>query len=144
MFQIRPCRPEDFDPLTRLLAQLWPDGPPDPAAARGVFDRALASDSQVYLCATTADGRLVGFGSLTLKNTLWPAGPIGNVDELVVDAASRGRGVGTRLLERLAAAARERGCRRLELDSAFHRAEAHAFYERHGFEKRAYLFSKPL
>ena len=47
-----------------------------------------------------------------------------------------------RLLERLASLARERGCRAMELDSAFHRVEAHAFYEKLGFEKRAFLFAK--
>ena len=36
------------------------------------------------------------------------------------------------------------GCRRLELDSAFHFKEAHAFYEQRRFERRALLFSKAL
>jgi len=30
------------------------------------------------------------------------------------------------------------------LDSAFHTTIAHEFYERLGFEKRAYLFSKEI
>jgi hypothetical protein len=33
---------------------------------------------------------------------------------------------------------------RVELESAFHRKKAHAFYERQGFENRGYLFSKPI
>ena len=36
------------------------------------------------------------------------------------------------------------GCKKIELDSGFPREEAHKFYERIGFEKRAYLFSKDL
>jgi hypothetical protein len=32
----------------------------------------------------------------------------------------------------------------VELDSAFHRSQAHKFYQQEGFENRAYLFSKPL
>jgi hypothetical protein len=40
--------------------------------------------------------------------------------------------------------ARRQGCKRIELDSAFHRAQAHALYEDLGFEKRAFLFSKVL
>ncbi len=35
---------------------------------------------------------------------------------------------------------RLRGLKRVELDSGFPREKAHAFYERLGFEKRAYLF----
>jgi hypothetical protein len=34
--------------------------------------------------------------------------------------------------------------KRLELDSAFHRTNAHAFYDKLGFEKRAYLFTKEI
>ncbi len=87
---------------------------------------------------------MIGFGSLTVKNSLWQAGPIAYVDELVVDEAHRGCGVGTRLLEELISLARLRGCRRIELDSALHREAAHRFYERHGFDNRAFVFSKPL
>jgi ribosomal protein S18 acetylase RimI-like enzyme len=39
---------------------------------------------------------------------------------------------------------RNKGLKRLELDSAFHREKAHEFYIKLGFEKRAFLFSYPL
>jgi glucosamine-phosphate N-acetyltransferase len=39
---------------------------------------------------------------------------------------------------------RRQASRRVELDSAFHRKQAHRFYEQLGFENRAYLFSKAL
>lgn len=138
---IRTCRPEDFAGVLRLLAQLWPNQSLDSNRIRSVFDRALASDRQIYLCATIHD-QVVGFGSLTIKNNLWQQGYLANVDELVVDAEQRGRGIGTKLLEHLVALAIQRGCRRVELDSAFHREKAHGFYEAHGFQKRAYLFSR--
>ncbi len=35
-------------------------------------------------------------------------------------------------------------CKRIELDSAFHRKGAHRFYESLGYGNRAYLFSKQL
>ncbi len=143
MIQIGPCRAEDFDGVLALLRQLWPDQPLDRDALRAVYDRALASDSQVYLCAREGE-RVIGFGSLTMKNNLWQAGYLGHVDELVVDGGSRGQGAGARLLEELLARARERGCRRVELDSAFHREGAQRFYEGKGFEKRAVLFTRRL
>jgi GNAT superfamily N-acetyltransferase len=86
----------------------------------------------------------IGFGSLTLKNNLWQEGYVGHVDELVVDSTHRSRGVGTLLLNQIIELARRKGCRRVELDSAFHRKEAHMFYEQHGFENRAFLFSRVL
>ena len=143
MIQVRPCSAEDFDAVVSLLAQLWPNDIFQPASLRKVFDRVLTSERQFYLCAED-DGKVIGFGSLTLKNNLWPQGPVGNVDELVVDAGYRGRGVGKRLLDELTSLAQTKGCRRFELDSGHHRKEAHAFYARQGFENRACLFSKVL
>lgn len=143
MIQIRECRAEDFAAVARLLRQLWPEKSLDAGSLQAVFERALASEQQVYLCAADVE-RIVGFGSLTLKNNLWQAGYLGHVDELVVDSQYRSRGIGTQLLDQLIVLARNLGCRRMELDSAFHRKHAHQFYERHGFENRAFLFSKAL
>jgi glucosamine-phosphate N-acetyltransferase len=143
MIQIQECRTEDFDGVVALLRQLWPGKPLDLVALRSVYDRALASDRQVYFCAVHQQ-QLVGFGSLTVKSNLWSEAFVGYVDEMVVDEAYRGRGIGTQMLDRLISCARERGCNRIELDSAFHRKDAHAFYERRGFQSRAYLYSKPL
>ena len=143
MADVRRCRIEDFADVLALLHQLWPGESLDEDALSVVYRRGLASDAQVYLCATEGE-RVIGFGSLSLKSSLWQRGYLGHVDELVVDGGHRGRGLGTRLLNELVALARQRGCRRLELDSALHREAAHRLYERLGFENRAYLFSKRL
>lgn len=143
MIQIRQCQKEDFEHVVQLLRQLWPDSRLDIASLQTVFSRALTSESQVYLCAYD-ECRVIGFGSLTLKNNLWQQGYLGHVDELVVDGEHRGQGVGKQLLEHLILVARQRGCRRIELDSAFHRKRTHEFYEKQGFENRAYLLSKGI
>ena len=52
--------------------------------------------------------------------------------------------LGTELLDAAIAAAKKKGCGRIELDSAFHREDSHKFYENIGFTKRAYLFSKEI
>jgi GNAT superfamily N-acetyltransferase len=114
------------------LGQLWPGKPLDSISLRRVYERTLASDQQVYLCAV-CDQQVVGFGSLTIKSNRWNEAFVGYVDEMVVDGAHRGRGIGTQLLDHLMSWAREHGCNRIELDSAFHRKEARAFYERRGF-----------
>jgi ribosomal protein S18 acetylase RimI-like enzyme len=141
--KIQPCRQNDFKAVFQLLRQLWPDKPLDIAALQKVFKRALKSDSQIYLCAIDGED-VVGFASLTIKTNLWQATNLGHIDELIVDKKHRGSGLGTQLLHEIIAHARRRGCTRVELDSAFHRKKAHKFYERNGFEDRAYLFSKRL
>jgi len=141
--EIRSCHAEDFDDVVKLLHQLWPDKEIDLPSLKIVFDRGLASESQKYICAVE-EGKVIGFGSLTIKNNLWQEGYICHVDELVVDDVYRQKGTGTKILQRLIDAAGEKNCRRIELDSAFHRREAHKFYEKLGFENRAFLFSKVL
>jgi GNAT superfamily N-acetyltransferase len=62
------------------------------------------------------------------------------VDDLVTDAACRGRGHGGRLLEWLVERAREAGCDALHLDSGVERMDAHRFYEGHGLEQASLHF----
>ena len=143
MVQIRKCSDSDFGAVLMLLHQLWPNKPLDTQSLQLVYDLALSSKNQVYLCAVE-ENKVVGFGSLTIKNNLWQEGNLGHIDELVVDSNSRGKGIGRQLLSQLIILAKEMKCRRIELDTAFHRKEAHRFYEQQGFENRAYLFSMVL
>src|SRR5437764_13415990 len=98
MVEVRKCGAEDFEAVVGLLRQLWPDKPFDLISLRSVYGRALASDRQAYLCAW-CDQQVVGFGSLSIKSNLWSEAFVGYVDEMVVDAAHRGRGVGTQILD---------------------------------------------
>jgi GNAT superfamily N-acetyltransferase len=82
--------------------------------------------------------------ALSVRKSLWGQGFLGYVDELVVDESRRGEGIGGMLLERALELAKKGGCRRVELDSAFHRADAHRFYENHGFEGICQLFGRDI
>jgi len=141
--KIRSATPEDFGRICELLQQLWPEKKIDKGGLKTVMIRALRSSQDIYLCAEF-DGTIAGFCSLAVKNSLWQEANIGIISEMVVDEAFRKRGIGTALLGTIIDTARQRGCRRIELDSAFHREAAHRFYAKAGFEKRAYLFSKEL
>ena len=108
---------------------------------RPIFDRSLSSPSKVYLCGTL-ESRVVAFGSLTVKENLWPEGHVGYIDELVVDSAHRGDGAGAAILNQLVSTARDLNCCKVELDCALFRTEAHQFYGQNGFSKRCYVFCK--
>jgi GNAT superfamily N-acetyltransferase len=143
MIAVRPAVGADFPHVLRLLRQLWPDKPMDPAALEAVFNRAVATPNRYYFLAAEGENA-VGLISMTIKDNLWQEGLLAWLDELVVDADHRRLGIGTRLIEHVISLAREKGCRRIELDSAFHRRQAHVFYDRLGFGSRALLFSKTL
>lgn len=141
--EIRFCKREDFSEIVHLLRQLWPNKELDVVGLQLVFERALISSNQ-KLTVAILDNRIVGYCSLTIKNNFWQAGYVGNVDELVVDAGFRKNGIGKILMVHAEELARQHQCKLIELDSSFHRKEAHRFYENIGFKSRAYLFTKPL
>ncbi len=141
--RMRTATSEDFDRICELLQQLWPDKKLDKRALKGVLIRALRSSQDVYLCVEI-ESAIVGFCTLAIRNSLWQEARIGTIAELIVDEAFRKRGIGTALLGTMIDKARQKGCTRIELDSAFDREAAHRFYEKSGFAKRAYLFSKDL
>lgn len=55
------------------------------------------------------------------------------MDGIAVDPAMRGRGVGSLLIEEVAAVAVEQGCREVRLDVIDTNPRARALYERRGF-----------
>lgn len=115
----------------------------DANAAATMFRDALASKDQHYFCATMSS-RVVGFCSCSFKHSLWSQARLAHIDELVVGTAFRGQGIGRRLVEYAEQVAAACGCNRIELDSAYRRKDAHAFYSHMGYEDRACLFSKAL
>ncbi len=143
MVTIRKCARSDFEQVLSLLRQLWPDRELDREALEETFLYNLDREHQHYLCAVCGE-ELVGFCSLSLRKSLWGQGFLGYIDELVVEEARRGEGTGGMLLECALELAKEEGCRRIELDSAFHREEAHRFYEGHGFKGTCLLFSREI
>jgi len=81
--------------------------------------------------AYDAEGRVVGgLLGLTLHRCLF-------VDQLQVDAAQRGVGLGTRLLDAAEAAARARGCIGVRLDT--YSFQAPGFYAKRGYAVLAAL-----
>jgi ribosomal protein S18 acetylase RimI-like enzyme len=75
----------------------------------------------------TWDDRLCGFGMLTL----WPRAA--EISDLFVNAAYRGRGIGTSLIRYLTEAARELNVGTLEIGVALSNPHALALYRRLGF-----------
>lgn len=70
---------------------------------------------------------------MTFRPNVWFGGPVALLDELYVRPALRGGGIGTALLQRACALARERGSELMEIQVDEVDAGARRFYERHGF-----------
>jgi GNAT superfamily N-acetyltransferase len=140
---IRNSKIEDFNEVLSLFGQLWPNKELHPDDLMTVFNRGIQSGTDKYICAEV-NGKVIGFCAMAIVNNFWQEGHKAYVYAMIVDDSFRGKGIGTNLLEKAFEIAKIMGCKKIELDSGFPREKAHKFYEKIGFEKRAYLFSKDL
>jgi GNAT superfamily N-acetyltransferase len=62
------------------------------------------------------------------------------VEDVVVDAAHRGEGIGRAMMTHAVSVCREKGCYKMALSSNLKRERAHAFYDALGFERHGYSF----
>src|SRR5262245_20806795 len=138
--EIRNARPDDALALAALLAEL---GFPAPAAAVAERLDALLGAGEAVLVAAL-DDEVLGLLTAHVTPVLHRPTPVGRLTALVVTARARGRGVGRALVgaaERVLAA---RGCALVEVTSNRRLADAHAFYERLGYEATSLRFKKAL
>jgi N-acetylglutamate synthase-like GNAT family acetyltransferase len=94
------------------------------------FDEHLERVGVDRVWVAELDGRVVGFSALLLD----PERPVGELEPIVVAREARGSGVGRSLAERVVAAARELGLRRLDVRPAARNDAAIAFFHGLGFD----------
>ncbi|MHB9150249.1 MAG: GNAT family N-acetyltransferase [Thermoleophilia bacterium] len=145
--RIREADAEDLDVLVALLEEIMVHHgvtPPSADALRETLRAILASTTHLFLVAE-ASGTIVGACSLIISISTWSAGPVCEIQDVIVTAQDRESGVGRRLLEAASALATERECVRLFLYAEPFNLGAHAFYRSLGLtEKTALYFERNL
>ena len=121
---------EVVDAVRRLLPQLSQTAvPPD----RAQVTRVVECPTNMVLVARSG-GAIVGM--LTLVLFPIPSGLRGRIEDVVVDQAARGQGVGDALSRAALESAAKQGARTVDLTSRPSRAAANRLYERLGFVRR--------
>ncbi|RMH78395.1 MAG: GNAT family N-acetyltransferase, partial [Actinomyces sp.] len=105
----------------------------NPPPTRAEMEALVASDASVMFVARDTTGIL---GSLTLVLFRIPTGLRAWIEDVVVDEAARGKGVGAALNTAAIEHAREAGARTVDLTSRPHREAANRLYRRLGFVQR--------
>ena len=120
------------DELTAAFASLIPQlsSSSPPPTAEQLAEIVASPDSVLYLARL--DGRIVG--SLTLAFYRIPTGLKAWIEDVVVDGATRGQGVGEALNTAAIDEARRRGAKNVSLTSRASRESANRLYQRLGFE----------
>lgn len=122
----------------RLLPQLSSSALP---LDRASISRLVSCETNTVLLARSADTIV---GMLTLVVFPIPTGLRARIEDVVVDEAARGLGVGAALSEEALRRARLAGARTVDLTSRPSRRAANRLYERLGFQRRessVYRFS---
>lgn len=95
---------------------------------------AVIADPAITLLTAHDEGVIVATATLIVYPTaVWVKA---RIEDVVVDEAARGRGIGEALVNECVNVARQRGARVVELQSARRREVANRLYARMGFEQR--------
>ena len=117
--------------------------PDDPDAYWRAAEETAARGGAVLVA--TEDGAVVGLCQVIVMRHFQHAGGLcAELESVHVREDRRGRGIGGALLQAAEVLARERGCYRVQLTSNLARADAHRFYEAHGFRPTHRGFKKVL
>jgi putative acetyltransferase len=114
--------------LAEHLAGMHANSPPESVHALPI--EGLRQEGVTFFSARAADGKLLAIGALRQLD-----GKHGEIKSMRTASDALGRGVGTAMLRHLLPVARERGYRRVSLETGTPEAFAPArrLYERHGF-----------
>jgi ribosomal protein S18 acetylase RimI-like enzyme len=91
-------------------------------------------DGETMLLAYGEDGEVLG--TLTLVSYRVASGPKARIEDVIVDEAARGQGIGEALVREALRYANELGVRTVELTSMPYREAANRLYRRLGFVRK--------
>lgn len=132
---MRLAQPADAPEVARLLDAFnreFDSPTPGPEVLTARLEALLATESTAAFLALDPG---VGLALVTLRSNVWSDGPVALLDELYVEPAMRGRGIGSALIEEVLVWARARGAALLEVNVDQEDADALRFYARHGVDQ---------
>lgn len=122
-------QPQVFALLAQLLDQLIEVSVVNSQSCHALFHSLLESDRGAVLVAEE-EGQLLGVITASFNPAIRYGGSYAQIEELVVDEAGRGKGIGARLVEAMIEEARQRQCKDIGLYALEHNRP---FYEKLGF-----------
>jgi GNAT superfamily N-acetyltransferase len=134
---IETARNQDLVPILQLLrTQLEEHGIVLMTEALETATRGLLEDhSRGRILTARIDGELVGVAVISFLWALEHGGPAAWLDEVYVDPARRGHGIGKQLIEAAMQVARDNGCIALDLEVDAGHEAAERLYERMEFRR---------
>jgi GNAT superfamily N-acetyltransferase len=140
--RVTPIEAGQIDALLPLIAayqRFYEADEIDGGRNRAFFSRFLAPSEDGMLLGAWRDDELAGYACLYWSFTSVVPAETVLMNDLYVDPASRGRGVGRALIEASAAVGRERGAQRLEWMTAPGNETAQLLYDSTGAQRSEWI-----
>jgi len=125
------------DLLIAFRDHLGAGRPSDNAMLAGVERLMEGVEAEFLLASPDEDSPPAGVAQLRFRFSVWEAAPDCWLEDVYVREDARRRGIGAALVRAVIERARERGARRVELDTREDNAAAIALYESYGFSMRS-------
>lgn len=126
----------DLPAMIALLGELFEqetEFTADPEAQKHGLQRILEDPQLGRLLVLREEGRIVGMVNVLFTVSTALGERVAWLEDMVITADARGRGLGSQLIKAAIAAAREAGCHRITLLTDADNAIAQQFYRQQGF-----------
>ncbi len=129
---IRRARSADASSIQQLYIELVGQDPNINVTETAVFS--IENDSSNFLIVAENEGAVVGTAFITMcRDVMYNNQPFGILENIVVTSAARGKGIGSKLMDRIKSICKEHKCTKIMLLSNAKRPEAHKFFEENGY-----------
>ncbi len=140
-FSLRPGRASDAVAIAGLLVELGYPVSPQLIPQRLAN---LAADGRTIVVVAQRDGAIVGLATGQALRAIHVDEEVAWLTSVVVAASARRSGLGRLLVTEVETWAHSRGISRMSVVTGLHRAEAHSFYERLGYEHTGRMYTTHL
>jgi len=139
--RIRPAIATDSADIAELLDELG-----YPSSAASIPSRLVSLTAERVSIALVAEneGRAVGIITAHSFASIHDDNPVAWITTLAVSTSVRKGGIGKALVKEAENWAHDRGCVRISVTTALHRAGAHSFYEQLGYSHSGRRYTKVL
>jgi GNAT superfamily N-acetyltransferase len=137
---VRPARPADAESVFALLTAFATSYRPRREAFDTLYPRLTHPAGSGILLVAEAEGAVIGYALAHRLLVLYANGAVCELQELMVEPAHRGRGVGRRLVAAVERYAADAGAAEVAVPTR----RARDFYLRLGFEETATYLKRPL
>ena len=130
--QLKEASQDILKDVNSLLAQLRKDSSEKSGTLEGL--KYVTGNDHIVMIAAKDGERVVGMGFLHLITKV--GSEAGHIEDVVVDGAYRGQGLGEKIIQKLIDIARKKNLTALHLTSKPARVVANKLYQKLGFELR--------